>query len=194
VVPLFRDSSNCRILSLAPNQRNRTSADPNEGFEGVVCDPVNGKLYVIQEKNPMLIWSVDFTSGIYTEMINVQSLPAWTNRVTDLADATYDKFTQTLYVLSQESEVIIQSTLNGTIIGDSLSVAIMNTPEGLSFEPVTGDLIVVGEPNEIARFSKRLVTVPVAAPVAAPAAAPVTAPVAVPVTAPVNGTIDMSIA
>ena len=154
VVPIFRDSSNCRIMTLAQNQRNRTSTDANEGFEGVVCDPMNGKLYVIQEKNPMLMWSVDFNSGVYSEMIDVQSLSSWTSRVVDLAGITYDNFTQSLYVLSQESKSIVQSTLNGTILGNALSVSMMNAPEGLSFDPVTGDLIVYGEPNEIARFSK----------------------------------------
>lgn len=217
VVPLFRDSSNCRVLSLAPNQRNRTSSDPNEGFEDVACDPTNGKLYVIQEKNPMLVWSLDFTSGVYTELIDVQSLPSWTSRVTDVAGITYDKFTQSLYILSQESETIIQSALNGTILGASLSVSMMNAPEGLYFEPVTGDLMVVGEPNEIARFSKKLVPTisptkapvpvksptdvpsqspsvrPVKAPVKVPLPVPVPIPVLMPLTAPVSVPIPITV-
>jgi hypothetical protein len=206
IVPLFRDSSNCRILSLAPSQRNRTSTDPNEGFEDVACDPVNGKLYVIQEKNPMLMWSVDFTSGVYSELINIQSLPSWTSLVTDVAGLTYDSFTQSLYVLSQESKVVVQSTLNGTILGSSLNVSMMNAPEGLSFEPVSGDLIVVGEPNEIARFSKRIVSksptksptkaptdVPSQSPSVRPVKAPVKFPLAVPVPIPVTAPTPISV-
>jgi SdiA-regulated len=158
VVPLFRDSSNCRILRLSPQQlsnRNITNPEPNEGFEGVACDPDNGRIYVIQEKTPMIVWSVNFTTGVYEILIDVQNLPSWTSRVTDLAGMTYDPVSQSLYILSQESEVVVQSKLDGTLIGDVLRVSMTDQPEGLSFIPTTGELVVFAEPDEVARFTKR---------------------------------------
>jgi uncharacterized protein YjiK len=49
------------------------------------CDPESQKLYVIQEKNPMKIWSVDLNTDIFSTLIDVQGLESWTNQVTDLA-------------------------------------------------------------------------------------------------------------
>jgi uncharacterized protein YjiK len=49
------------------------------------CDPDSQKLYVIQEKNPMKIWSVDLTTDTFSELIDVQGLASWTDQVTDLA-------------------------------------------------------------------------------------------------------------
>jgi SdiA-regulated len=158
VAPLFRDSSNCRILKLSPQQlsnRNITNPEPNEGFEGVACDPDNGRLFVIQEKSPMLVWSVNFTTGVYETLIDVQKLPSWTSRVTDLSAIAYCPIGQTLYVMSQESKVILQSKLDGTLIGDVLSISMTDQPEGLSFIPTTGELVVFGEPDEVARFTKK---------------------------------------
>jgi uncharacterized protein YjiK len=156
VVPLFRDSSNCRVIKLTPDQFNdplQTSTDPNLGFEGVACDPYHRKLYVIQEKSPMRVWSVDVDTGTYTVLIDVQNLEAWTSRVTDLAGGFYDPFSETLYLLSHESKVIVHTTMDGTILGDTLDVSMAIQPEGLSFVPSTGELVVLSEPNEILRFT-----------------------------------------
>jgi uncharacterized protein YjiK len=49
------------------------------------CDPESQKLYVIQEKNPMKIWSVDLVTGTFSEQIDVQGLESWSDQVTDLA-------------------------------------------------------------------------------------------------------------
>lgn len=186
--PLFRDSSNCRVLKLQQDllsNSSLTSSDPNEGFEGVACDPLNRKLYVAQEKSPMLIWSVDFDTGLYSLLIDVQRLPSWTSLITDIADISYDEKSQSLYVLSQESKLILKSKMDGTLINGTLSLPMTNQPEGLSFIPETGELFVYAEPNEIARFTKKQTIpapnpVPVKSPVQtslSPSAAPSKTPV-----------------
>lgn len=200
VDPLFRDSSNCRVLKLSPAQLSNsslTNPEPNEGFEGVACDPINRKLYVAQEKTPMIIWSVSFDTGVYEVLLDVQRLPSWTSLITDIADISYDPMSQSLYVLSQESKVVLKSKLDGTLIGGTLSVPMTNQPEGLAFVPATGDLFVYAEPNEIARFAKKQ-SVPVPSPMSlptpvmvpvktslSPSAAPSGTPVKAPVKAPI---------
>lgn len=85
---IYRESSNCKVIGLTDIQKSdptQTSANSNEGFEGVACDPANHKLYVVQEKNPMRIWSVDIAAETFTTLIDVENLESWTSLVTDLA-------------------------------------------------------------------------------------------------------------
>jgi uncharacterized protein YjiK len=53
------------------------------------CDPESQKLYVIQEKNPMKIWSVDLVTETFSEQIDVQGLESWTDQVTNLAGVSW---------------------------------------------------------------------------------------------------------
>lgn len=177
---------------MTPEQVNNATltnlADPNKSFEGIACDPVNGKLYIASEESPKIIWSVDYATGIYEVLIDVERLPSWT--ILSMNGLTYDPLGQSLYVLSSESKVIVQSSLNGTIIGESLSVGMIDDPGGLSYEPVTGDLLVFGEPAMFARFSKKVLGNATIAPTAAPSGdaseviSPTNAPISVTVDAP----------
>lgn len=182
--PLFRDSTNCRVAKLTPAQianNQTTNVADNGSFEAVACDPANGKIYVGNEEAPMLIWSLDYATGVYSVLIDVQRLPEWTSKIIEISGMAYDPMGKHLYVLSAISKLILQSTLNGTLVGAPLSVAAVSDPGGLSFEPTTGDLIIFGEPRDVARYSKRL---PTASPTKAPTRAPVNVPVNVPVKAP----------
>lgn len=157
--PLFKESANCRVLGLTNKQKNdpsETSAKANKGFEGVACDPDNGKLYVIQEKNPMRVWSVDVATGDYETLIDVESKADWKALVTDLSGITFDPMNGILYILSQESGVVIASSLDGELVVDSgvLNVSMANQPEGIYHIPATGALFVASEPNEIFRYTR----------------------------------------
>jgi uncharacterized protein YjiK len=70
---------------LATSDSNLTSLAPNQGFEGVACDPEDKKLYIAQEKNPMAIWQLDLVTGTFETLIPVSSLADWTDLVSDLA-------------------------------------------------------------------------------------------------------------
>jgi hypothetical protein len=146
------------------NQLLTNTNNTNLSFEGIACDPANKKLYIATENDPKIIWSVDFTTGIYEVLIDVDSLPSWT--IEDMNGITYDPLGESLYVLSSISKLIIQSSLNGTILGESLDISMFAKPGGLSFEPATGDLLVYGEFAEFARFS--LIAEPSLAPVPTP--------------------------
>jgi hypothetical protein len=108
---IYRDSSNCNVFSLTAAQILLTSSDANQGLEDVgkcpilgfkkclscpahqsstlllqtACHPEAGKLYVIQEKNPMRVWEVDVKTKIFKELIDVQAKTEWTSLITDIA-------------------------------------------------------------------------------------------------------------
>ena len=170
LVPIFRDSSNCRVAKLTPEQINNASLtnsdDTNVSFEGIACDAVNAKLYIATEADPKIIWSLDFATGVYDVLIDVERLPSWT--IEDMNGLAYDPLGKLLYVLSSKSKVIVQSSLNGTILGEAISVGMMEKPGGLTFEPATGDLLIFGEPAILTRFSKRALDGAPTAPVRAP--------------------------
>lgn len=202
LVPIFRDSSNCRVARLSPAQianPNVTNAADNGSFEAIACDPANGKLYVGNEEAPMLIWSVDVATGVFDVLIDVQRRPEWTSQIVEISGLTYDPVGKSLYVLSAVSQLILQSSLNGTLIGSALNVSQVDDPGGLSYEPTTGDLIIFGEPRQVARFSKRIPTKaptktptksptkrPSKRPTKAPTKTPTKAPTKTPTTAPVR--------
>ena len=180
--PLFRDSTNCRTVKLSPAQiaSNTTGGQ----FEAVACDSANGKIYTANTEPPLVIWSLDVSTGVYSVLIDVQSRPEWTSKITEIQGMTYDPIGKHLYVLAGGEKLILQSTLNGTLIGAPSNLSAVEDPNDVTFEPTTGDLIVIGEPAQVARYSKRP---PTASPTKAPTSAPVKAPTKAPVKAPVKG-------
>lgn len=53
-------------------------------------------------------------------------------------------------MLSEDSKLVVESALNGTIIGSPLDVSQANQPEGLYF--AQGELWIASEPNELLVF------------------------------------------
>ena len=58
-----------------------------------------------------------------------------------------------LFLLGQESESIIETDLNGTVFGMSALPAPMTQPEGITFSADRRTMWLVGEPNEMRRFT-----------------------------------------
>ena len=184
LVPLFRDSSNCRVATLTSAQLGTISTNTNQRFEAIACDPDKGKIYVGTEEAPMSIWSLDYVAGTFQLLIDVQNIPAWTAQINEISGMTYDPIGEMLYVLSAANKRVLQSTLSGTVVGNPLSVSSLSSPEGLSFEPTTGDLIVFGEPREIARYVLKATKSPISPAPKAPPSAPTTTPTQAPTKAP----------
>ena len=63
----------------------QTSQDPNEGLEGIACDPWNKKLYVAQETKPRRIFSVDVETGIFEILLDIENNPTWSDLVDDVS-------------------------------------------------------------------------------------------------------------
>ena len=73
--------SHCRLKIMLVLPRSLT----NNALLQTACHPEAGKLYVIQEKNPMRVWEVDVVTKIFKELIDVQSKTEWTSLITDIA-------------------------------------------------------------------------------------------------------------
>jgi hypothetical protein len=70
---------------------------------------------------------------------------------------TFDPIKRTLYVLSQESKLVVESTLQGDILGLPLNVSQANQPEGIYFASTATnntrpELWIASEPNELLLF------------------------------------------
>jgi uncharacterized protein YjiK len=133
-------------------------ANTGGGFEGVSYDPENHKFYVVKERqstaptrNGMRVYEV-LMSGLAREIFSASAkLPA---SVTDLADLFYDRFSKHLFLLGQESETIIETDLNGTVFGISALPGPMTQAEGITFSADRRTMWLVGEPNEMRRFTQ----------------------------------------
>ena len=66
---------------------------------------------------------------------------------------TYDHVDETLYVIARADKLVIETDLSGNIIGTPLDISMAIQPEGIYFVPETGEMWLVGEPNEIFRFT-----------------------------------------
>jgi hypothetical protein len=83
------------------------------------------------------------TSGIYSFLRNA-----------------FNPIDRTLYVLIQESKKVLQSTLTGELIGDSLDVSIAEPAEGIHFVPSTGRNGLRQNPTSSCSFRQLAVVIP----------------------------------
>jgi hypothetical protein len=74
-------------------------------------------------------------------------------RLSYFLQIAFSPIDKTLYVLSQESKKVLQSTLTGDLIGGTLDVSQATQPEGILFVPSTGEMWISSEPNQLLRFA-----------------------------------------
>ena len=129
------------------------------GFEGVTYDPENHKFYAVKERRTtaptyqgMVVYEV-LMSGLARAVFDAPTKLGTTGLATDLADIFYDVHSRHLFLLSQESERIIETDLSGTVFRTSVVPAPMTQAEGLTFSADRSTMWVVGEPNEMRRFT-----------------------------------------
>ena len=134
-------------------------ANTGGGFEGVTYDPENHKFYVVKERRStaptyqgMVVYEV-LMSGLARSLFDVAAVLGATGLSTDLADIFYDQHSRHLFLLGQESERIIETDLNGTVFRISNVPGPMTQVEGLTFSTDRSTMWVVGEPNEMRRFT-----------------------------------------
>ena len=139
--------SECTII--APGITGFDPNDSNKGFEGVACDEANNRLIVLQEQNPMKVWSVDATTGAFELLVDAES--QWKSHVGDIAGVSLDKTSNTLIVLSQVSKKVIRVEMDGTVL-DSMSVSVANHPEGVLITPNNEEIWVIGEDDELFEY------------------------------------------
>lgn len=159
------------VVTIAPgqttlNRNNHLSTSFSSGFayanlgiEGVAYDPVRDLLYFITEKsslgtNNTGVWSLNVMNPSTGAVSVLFSLIApLAGLATDVADIHYDSDSNQFYLLSEESDRIVRLSYTGTVL-ESLAIAGMNQPEGLSFTPDMRTMFVVGEVREYARYQR----------------------------------------
>jgi len=129
------------------------------GFEGVTYDPENHLFYVVKERRStaptyqgMGVYRVSM-NGSWEIIFDAPAKLGATGITTDLADVFYDVHSRHLFLLGQESERIIETDLNGTVFHISNVPGPMTQAEGLTFSTDRSTMWVVGEPNEMRRFT-----------------------------------------
>lgn len=132
----------------------------NKGLEGVAWDFANGRFILAKERNPHTLYAVEF--DLENDQVGtITALPADSLIVRDISGLSFDRRTEHLLVLSDDSSMLLEldekfkpvsfiSFLRGF---NGLSKSIKQ-PEGITIDG-QGTIYVVGEPNLFYSFSKR---------------------------------------
>ena len=129
----------------------------NSGLEGITYDQRRDLFYAIREGAGTLmeVYRIDLSASPKTSTLFNATLAfesgLQSTTLTDLSDLYYDNNTDTLFILSHESQAIANVYLNGTII-NNLSISHMVQPEGLTFDSDGSYLYVIGEPSYFSTF------------------------------------------
>jgi len=125
----------------------------NVGIEGITYDLDNDCFYAVKEKNSMQVCRIT-TNGTGSTTALFDAGQVLNGVCTDLADLFYDRYSRHLFLLSQESEKVIECDLAGGIIAQ-FSIGMFTQPEGICLTPDGHGMCVVGEPNEFVRFERQ---------------------------------------
>ena len=149
-------SHNVSILNITSAMRTRRyKIDDklrrrNKGIEGVTYDARDGNFYCVLEKLPMRVVSVALGSGAVSDLFDAEQLLG--GIISDIAGIHFDALSRTLFLLSQESAMIVQVTLSGEVLG-TLSIAVADAPraepEGIAFSADMQTLYIAAEPNHL---------------------------------------------
>lgn len=138
----------------------------NLGLEAIAYDSRRGMVYYTIEKQTaagsdntagtgnakIFQRSVTATGtlafGAESVLCNINALFAGT--LTDISDASYDANSDTILLLSDESDKVVRVSLAGTLIEQLATPA--NQPEGLAIYPDSDQLFIVGEAQEFYRY------------------------------------------
>ncbi len=132
----------------------------NLGMEGISYDSDNNWFYVVTEKhadgsNGGRVFKVEM-DGTTTEFTTLA-----TNLLaagyTDLGDLSYDRVSGHLFLLSEESNIIVEAETDGTIVTTrAVDVGIFGQPEGLDFSPDGNSMFIAGEADDYQHLTRSL--------------------------------------
>lgn len=114
----------------------------NSGLEGITVNTATGHLYIINEKDPVMLFCYNDTTELWRKPLSFTS---------DISGICYDETTGALWIVSDESRKVLKLTLTGELI------ASWNIPfskgEGIA---IAGDKIYIvnDQENRMYLFSK----------------------------------------
>lgn len=124
----------------------------NLGIEGSAYDPARGLLYFTTEKPVLGVWTLYTMNPVSGDIASLVDITASVGAVaTDISDLYYDPNTEHLFLLSDESNKIIEITRAGVVVRE-LALTGFTQPEGLAFNPSMTLMWVASEPAEWARY------------------------------------------
>lgn len=139
----------------------------NLGYEGVSWDDAGGRLFIAKEKSPMRVLIVSGFPDIVADSPFQLRISEWkspgasTLFMTDLSSLTVHEPTGNILLLSDESALIVEYTVEGKPVSvlpiwrgrHGLSRRVPQA-EGLAVGP-NGDIFVLSEPNLFYRFERK---------------------------------------
>jgi uncharacterized protein YjiK len=125
----------------------------NLGIEGVAYDPARDVLYFTTEKPVSGNWHIYTMNPVTGSVAALCSILATVGAVaTDVADIYYDPNSEHIFLLSDESNSVIEITRAGVVVRQ-LAITGFTQPEGLAFNPNMTLMWVSGEPAEWAKYA-----------------------------------------
>jgi uncharacterized protein YjiK len=121
----------------------------NEGLEGVAYHAATNTIYSVKEKSPVAFYRItcdengDPVEFFENDPFAIQGINGDAAGVYALDDGNF-------LILSQEDNRLYGFNEEGEILSD---IAMdMRQPEGVTFDPETNSIYVIGEPNQLAKF------------------------------------------
>lgn len=124
----------------------------NLGIEGCGYDQANDLLYFTTEKalaGVWQLWSMNPSTGAVSAVVDITS--AMSGVATDISDIYYDRRSGNVFLLSDESNKVIEMTLAAVVVR-TLDITNFTQPEGLAFTDDMRFMWVTGEPRQWARY------------------------------------------
>lgn len=114
------------------------SGNLNEGLEGICFDKINKKFYLLNEKNPGLLikTNIDFEIELKKEI----------NFADDFSDIYFAEEDTALWILSDESQKVIKTDLNGKLLKQFYID--VKQPEGLVIDYKNKSVFIVSDKKE----------------------------------------------
>lgn len=133
----------------------------NLGLEGAAYDPDRDLLYFTTEKSSLgtsttgiwPVYSMNPATGAMAELFDLVPIIGTPAVATDIADIYFDPFSQHIFLLSEESNKVMELAYDGTLISQ-LAISGFNQPEGLTFTPDMLTMFVSGEVRELGRYER----------------------------------------
>lgn len=131
-----------------------TTSNSNKGIEGVAYNPYEDRFYFVTEKpysGTWNLWVIDNDTGATAESVFDLNTPL-SGVATDISDLHFSRLTGTLFLLSDESDYIIEMNLDGEIMQLAVS-PFTERSEGLAFSEDGQFMYVTKEGGTNAKIS-----------------------------------------